>query len=567
MTVTSSRGHAARTASAVLLLLTLTACSFVSTLDAPLEENESWYCFSDAECPASWLCQAGICAERQGEVVDVALSMRPSSQTPELARLDISEASVRLGERLPDLVLPALQRIEGTVTFDAAAGTEREPVSNAELTFRRMLDGRTARDSHTLMASRRGRFALDLPAGRYDISVHPPTDDDRRAPPSQFFDVLVDGSAPLSLVVPPADRNQVLSGQLVRQETGSAALLPLDGARVTAISIDRRHLSTSTLTREDGTFVLHAPLDSRSWRLEARPGPQADYSWPRVTFEPIDLSQPETQPWVFIAGRWREPVSVQGRVDVDDAPPEHLWQVLFRLQDGSLDPERSPPGTHPHYVYPESANLVVRGVTQADGTFEVRALPGRYGLHGAPRERGETRALRQNVEISAEGVSLPTLSASPLRNLRGRVETPDGGAGAGIRVRFIPTNLLGATILRYDVQPALLTQETVTASDGTFRAALTDGTYRLQIEPSERTGWARLERTWTVTAESDGTSVDERLNRSGVVWGRVIRADGDPVVGAEVTTYPPSQFLTPLATALTDASGFYRLVLPAPSAE
>lgn len=537
-------------------------CDFVDTFDAPIEQNESWYCIDDSSCEPMSTCQAGICAELVGDELEVALSIWPSSQSPDLARVDIPTAAVTLGERLPDIVVSDRITVSGEVTFDAPRPDDRLPVIGAEVTFRRLLDGLVPRNAYNTTTNRRGRFDLDVPAGRYEITVIPQPEDDEPAPPSRFFDVLLDGESPIVMVLPPSAHRQVIEGRLVRQDQ-AGELIGLGGARVSASSIDRRHLATASFTDDDGYFKLSAPLDARSWRLEARPGPESDHVWPKVTFEPIDISQPTELERLFIAGRWGQPVSVSGSLANAGGSDTLQWQVLLRLLDGALDPDRSPPETDPNHVYPEDSVLIVRGGSNREGAFEVAALPGQYSLLATPLERGGPNAIKQSVQVSSAGVQLGELETAPHQTLSGVVESPSGEPAFNVRVSVEPVSLLGTSIEVYDVQPALMRQEVFSDLEGHFELELPDGDYILSLEPSERTGWARQERRWSVGEERGDDIRRERLQPSGVVWGRALNSAGRPVVGAEVTAYPVGQFQTPLASALTDSSGFYRLVLPA----
>ncbi|MBI1382567.1 MAG: hypothetical protein GC161_15935 [Planctomycetaceae bacterium] len=183
---------------------------------------------------------------------------------------------------------------------------------------------------------------------------------------------------------------------------------------------------------------------------------------------------------------------------------------------------------------PETARdaLLVEGVVDEAGRVRFHGLvPGTWRITAtAPfgAERG------RDVKAPADGstVDLEITVPAPLV-VRGRVLDPDGNPAGGVRVRSGSPDRIGSVLAAEGDDIGA-----VSASDGTFELAdLPQGDrWPLLAEPpaARRDDWGALYTSTGSLRASASQELVLRLPRAAPLIGRVLRANGEPLAGAEV---------------------------------
>lgn len=354
-----------------------------------------------------------------------------------------------------------------------------------------------------------GTFRLDgLAPGTYALRVEAPS-----LHPVVLPRVAVPRAGPLELRLEPL---ATISGEVLGADGRPAA-----GAVVRAASPD--HAAEAT-TGADGRFTLSVPaggyhlLAARGDEAAALPGPTA--------LAPGGAAS-------GLALRLAPAAALEGAVVGGDGAPVPGAAVAIRRHGAGA--------------------VQARAATEADGRFRLAGLaPGAWDvLIAAPgrspaRVEGVTLAPGQRFPL---GVALPGLGA-----IEGLVTGPRGQPLANARVRVVS---------RGDGLAGLIALEARSDFEGRYRLAAVElGRAELVAhEHGSALGAARAVRV----QEGRTARADFTLEPAGVLAGRASAAGRPPPLGTAVIATPlrGGAGLPQSARALADASGNFRLVVPA----
>lgn len=529
-------------------------------------------CQIDEDCPSRYSCQSGICAAGRDDTLRVALQVVPPTTQQGLGP-QIVELDVTLGASIPDLLVTPPLRTVGTVLIDAPDPRERVPAGNAEIRFVPTGPWASLRETVTARTvDATGRWTAELPAGRYDVTI---TTARLTAPPTRFLDVRLTQSSDRTFVIPPTERARPLRGVLLRQDPETGETLPVPDVRVQAFSLDRAHVSTVDTTDSTGSFLLYAPLEASRYRLTVRQDPELQVPVPSVTFEPITLNERNRQQsLVFHLGLWGDPVPFAVETRDRDGQPLPNVNVAMRtgalppLPDGIVPPAPDSDGVLPTVILPESLSYTHSVQTDDEGNATLAVFPETYLLTAVPLDQSRAIVVLDNVVVPVRAQAPPrTTVVVPERiQVEGIVQSAEGEDGvAGAQVTFELLRTADEDIRVFALNPRVVGAHAETTADGSFTVALSPGTYTVDIRPPERRGLARATFTLDVPDTPAPTEpVSFRMPDSGVVTGRALAPDGQPIVGAEVSAWVTTDDgVRMVATALSGAQGVYRLLLPA----
>ena len=249
--------------------------------------------------------------------------------------------------------------------------------------------------------------------------------------------------------------------------------------------------------------------------------------------------------------------AVPGQISV--APGAIARDITLRLGppagiDGSVSGDGRPlAGAEVAVLAHETACEVARATAGPDGRFSVDGLaPGPYDLEA--KARGRSPARLAGVTLAAGGRFRAAIALAGTGAVEGTVRSPAGQPLAGVRVRVVSRGdgLAGAEPL-----------EVRTDFEGRWRIeGLEAGRAELvAIQEGVATGTSRA-----VEVRAGGVArADLALAEAGELSGRVTADGHRPPAGTAVIAVPMKAGLggTPPARAAVDASGNYRLSLPA----
>jgi carboxypeptidase family protein len=220
-------------------------------------------------------------------------------------------------------------------------------------------------------------------------------------------------------------------------------------------------------------------------------------------------------------------------------PSEHASGVVLQLEpagkiEGTLRDERSRPVGGGRVVAVRRTTSLLGGseketAVEADGEgrFSIGgALPGTYSLLAKGPGRGT--AARNDVEVVAGKSTLLDLVLPGESFVSGRAVDSGGKGVADVWVVAVWNGNREA-----DPASALSTESAFTDDRGSFRiGSLRPGPHRVwgRAQGSLGGGELRVE----VPTEGGVEDLEIRIDESGFVAGRVLRADGSPAVGAKV---------------------------------
>ncbi|WP_315095701.1 carboxypeptidase regulatory-like domain-containing protein [uncultured Cellulomonas sp.] len=205
--------------------------------------------------------------------------------------------------------------------------------------------------------------------------------------------------------------------------------------------------------------------------------------------------------------------------------------------------------------------------TGPDGLFTQKLRAGTYVVRFSPPSTGGM--LTQYWQgASTEAAATPLVVVAGQTSALGDITMTDGGAIAGT-----VTDSAGAPVAGVNVWVSATGGSNVqatTGADGTYRASgLSPGEYRVRFQGAA--GALVLEEYYDdarqyldadlVTSSGSGTvsGIDARLESGSGVTGRVLDADGNPVVNASVWASPRFTLSGSWSSAFTDAEGSYSL--------
>lgn len=557
----------ARRLAGVLLATLLTAACADATLealDALDGGTPSEACRMDEQCGAGQSCQFGLCVDPEPRTVVLSLGIEPPDYRDDLVRQQVTGLQVTLGTEIPDYQLSRPIRVNGALVYDDGSGA---PVS-ATVRFRGTsgIPGE-AYSANTHTVSGGTDFEIELPPGTYDVTI---IDDRPDAGRIIRRAVQISPDAPRarpcednrvcqseSLVLPAPSSYVRVYGSLSRS---TPQLLPVEGARMYAVSVDGRFESTDDITDESGRYDLLVPPGLEAVELRMRPSDGEPI--PTLTFPPFTPSEEQSTDLALSFGPWPDlqPFLLDVNVPADWSAGASVV-VAARAQ-------RELVVTVGDQLSRVEARYDVRA---AGDSFEsdagiVLALPEGPALVSVLAGDASFSPVLATVEVPASG----TPSAGPLvvepgprGTLSGAVVIERSGVavpGAVVIAQYLGSELVPAS--EFGVPEGLFDASGETDEFGRFSMPLVEGLWRLIVEAPESVGAARFDQV-DVVVDSE-SRFDVALQSAGATSGRVVDYLGRPVVGATVQAWLVEETSSRvLWRSTTDADGFYRLVLGA----
>ncbi len=212
--------------------------------------------------------------------------------------------------------------------------------------------------------------------------------------------------------------------------------------------------------------------------------------------------------------------------------------------------------------------------TAADGTYALRALPGRYRVVARVPGYSEEFWREQPTVTGSTELLMGTAETTPNINF---TLTPDALISGRVTELDDTTPILGAliTVFRYDVSGAYqdIIRTASTAADGTYAIGVPPGNYRVSASsPRHEPEYFNERRTLdladtlTLTVGGAAPGTNFTLARYGTISGRVLAENGaSPINGARVTFSPANSsggLETSVANIFTPANGRFEVSLP-----
>lgn len=368
-----------------------------------------------------------------------------------------------------------------------------------------------------------GHFRLDQVApGRHRVLARA----DGMVGSPQGTPVLVEAGQTTNEIEIRMEAGSVLRG-VVRQ-----AGEPVAGARVAAIATDGVRSARTSVSQEDGSFVLE----------------EVPRGAVRFTAWPYDVVSPER----FTVDRARH----EGLVLEVEALGTIVGQVLR---------DRQPVAGAGVKIHGPNAGELDAIRTDAGGRFEARGLrPGPWVLFGEDEREGRFgRATPQTVQLAAGETEEVEIELTYGAAIAGTVVDQDGAPVAGVSVEFWHTGQDDAGIA-------------VTSTDGSFRAATMTGggRYRTIVRPYQGSNatlppapGTELPIVELAGGDSEVTGVVIAVQLDDLsIAGRVIDSSGAPVPDARVAATPirdgaPPRFFrwVHYAATTTDVDGRFAI--------
>ncbi len=216
------------------------------------------------------------------------------------------------------------------------------------------------------------------------------------------------------------------------------------------------------------------------------------------------------------------------------------------------------------YAYTAAGSLVMATTTNANGSFAFSLPPGSYRIVAADLSRhfatgfgGNTNAFATStvINLSAAGQAGAQISLAPAATIEGRVVDAFGAPVANV------------TAAAYNLD-GTLHSSALTKADGTYELLVAPGAYKLVVFDAQSVyatrffGGAREFAATSSVALASGQHLrgfDFSVVLGGIVTGTV-REGSATRAGITVAAYDAAGSL--VATAITDANGVYRFVVP-----
>ncbi|MGB0678812.1 MAG: hypothetical protein ACPGUV_04035 [Polyangiales bacterium] len=532
-------------------------------------------CERDADCSGA-RCHPEllICVSEQSDVMRLAIEVTPASSDSARVPDSFTFTTVELSEPTQlDLQMPEAVTIIGTVRWLS----QPSEVVQAELTLKnRVLPVDIAsapglvRNQGVQTTSRAGVRPADSASGeadyalrtinavRYEVEVLPQGDDERLLPPARFRDVVIDapeGSARFDIRYE-ADL-VAFSGRVFGTADGGAPV-PEDGLRVRAVR------------REDGEVISSTDISGGAGREAGAFFIRLDPSW--TTCDDcfvIEFSAAGDRP--LFPTVWVDPRTFLAGVGTPSVQVPKVSPVQLAGQALAAENGRPLGGAVLSFTSDNVLNMKsgligkfqVQTLSDAEGRFSVELLPGDYDVVMTP-EQSDNAAVHVVRHTVGPVSSQLTLQARERVSFGGEVRTWDG--------RRVPAAAVVATAQRQGPLSELTaaavfgrSQEGTTTADGNFALALDEGGYDLQLRPAQGSGLP-----WVVVSSLPITAATPPIATRYIVppplplFGRVLRADGAPLRGAELVAYrlpaDDEGDAVAVARAVSDTDGHYRLL-------
>lgn len=530
--------RAARSLAPIALMVAAVACS----LRAPhLTES---VCNQDSQCRSGQVCFANACRSPASALQSVVLEVTPptsSSFAPVQRALDLRASAVST----VDLPLPS--RLQGTVVQDrdADGGTPAAvPVGGAALSFQAaqaLLPGRAF--LVTAQTDSSGGFSVRLADAAFRVLILPP------APLPPFSaDVPDRGAQDLTFRLPAPGTLARVSGVL---KSGGA---PLAGARVTPVDRSGVALGAAASADASGRFQLLLPPppveyavrigDATDGGASFAGGPIPSFAADALTLRTATATSSTIE---LDVGALPAPATLTGKVvDLGGAPLAGVR--VTAVTDAA------------------TGFILTRSVlSAADGSFQLGLREGHYVVEAAPALDPDAPALSGERGVDVRTGAVVVLTCGPKARAAGKVLRSGGralGAGAAVTATRLPDRLAGGRAAT----------TTSTDATGSYTLVGDPGTYRVEVVPSPESGEPRqLAYLQVGTPLPGGATADLEpieLSPALVIAGLVRGPNGTstvPVAGASVEVFAingAGDGAVHLGSAVTDAAGKYKLVLP-----
>lgn len=568
---------------AAAFLVGVPGCGFDT---ANRDEAPQNVCTLEEDCLAG-TCVEGLCVEPAPEALRVVVEVEPQVDAERALPPRWRFApEVVLGPGTQDLTLPPGVEVVGQVRFGDL------PVP-ADITFTRVqelpvgteeaLRTRTYAEPTTVDVNG-ATLAADFSSvlgggGVYDVVITPtsapftmedglaPTTANRVVPPILLHNVMLPSDEPrwelevaIADFATPCNANLrvvcTLSGEVVRtSELGDVELE--NGLQVRAVELETGRTVSSLGITEEGQFAIAVGPDTGPYALRVSAGADRPL-FPEVTtdivYDAEGVLRVEMPNFV--------PVVYQGTVETAEGEPLADAVVQFTATDlisaDGLDASLQ--------------RTVVTGSGTSAGQFELSLLPGEYDVIVTP-SAVSTDDPRDEPGILSQRVTL----GSGVRDVRGQVLVLPRRTSFGAQIwtpagETLPVDVEASPLRREGAQGLVARYNraatTTAGPSGWFDLRLDLGLYDISACPPAEGGFPWVVFPGVNVAIPGSTSV--RMVDIGMPVPRtgVVRAhDGTPLVGARVTAYvilddPEGERAVRVATAVSDAYGSYRLLLP-----
>jgi hypothetical protein len=519
-------------------------------------------CTVATDCGAGEECQFGVCVPESSEQVVVSLDIRPPEFRTDLVRQQITGLPVRLGTEIPDFELARPIVVNGSIAYDDGSGV---PVQ-ATVRFRGVsgIPGE-AYSANTRTDTGGSDFVIELPPGLYDVTVIDDRQDVGRiirrgvtiSPEAQRARPCDDRICQAESFVVPAPQSYVrVQGQLSRR---APSLVPVEGARISAVSADGRFESTDDVTDAGGVFDLLVPpgLDAIEFRMRADDG----FLLPTLVFPAVAPPAEEGAPIDLVIGPWDGVIElggvIGGATELVETPILLAARVERVVTAGVLGAETE---VTARYDLPLGAVTAdgsgAFALSLPVGTTELLAVPADGSLEPG-LARIDTLAL---IESEATSASIEFRMRPPVR-LTGEVFatfTGDVTPDATVEATWI-----GPLDAEWGPVPAAALDRRTTANAlGAYTLDLPRGRWQLAADAPAGTGTARWVRE--LAEVRDDAVLDIALPTAGVARGRVLDNQRQPVAGATIQAWVEVDGTPQLIwRTLTNDEGVYDLLLPA----
>jgi len=519
---------------ALPLLLLAAACS----LRAP-RTSQVAPCSSTSQCDRTDVCFLGECRPPASNLSVVRVEVRPPDNSP-FGVMQASNIDLHVSV-LNDFALQPPLAASGSVSQapDAPTGAVT-PVPGATITFTEHAPAIPDRvEQIAAQTDSSGAFTARLPQGIWDVLVQPPL----QLPP--FRPAALDTAAPaLQLVLPKVSSLVRVSGAVDSSDGGVLA-----GASVTAVDVQGDPLSAPALTQEDGGYSLLLPPGSTSYLLQVGPPPNVDAGMAAEAFDPLPVYDELTPTAAGVTIALPPEVVMSGQVLDSSNAPVAAARVYAR-SDGM------------------PWNLARSTTAGGDGSYTLSLRAGTYVVEAAPSSAASAPGVSGELPVTLSADTTQNFTCPPKVRHFGLVITPDGHTTAA-------NYQVTATRLADKLLTTRTGFTTATGLDGIYHVIADPGQYRFEVVPPPEAGLPRKIVQFDLSAIEPGETalptieISPPLSVVGTVCGKPgggkCGTQDAPVPGATVSFFSVDASGAHgifLGSALTDASGHYKAVVP-----
>lgn len=545
-----------------VVLLAIASCSFANGDGG----NTSNYCDTDEDCPGS-ACdlQDHVCFKADElnfqialEVVSKTDSASSASVFSERFSLDDHEEKIIAVGDTTDIfgtirISGSDARVVGDISF-LRRSTVKNLVSKIVVqTFPEV----TIRDGEEV------DFATTLLTGDYEVLVQPNAALANELPPMNYTLQLLGASeAPIPFVYPKSADMCTFSGMVANNLDQGMNGLQIKAVDRTSGQTVSSVVTTKAIDGQSGSFSLKIPKGANDYVLKVGPA-STELIYPEVTIDPAYLfpqSQCE-QTHTLLVPALQSSVEYRAKVVTSEegAPAVPNAVVIVTSTSDATD-------LGVGQVHRLSA------LTNAEGEFEVKLLPGSYELIVRPESTAlQFGVLATSVSVSTEGEVTPPsgeVIQLPFRhNFRGRVQSDSLEPMRGATVQAVALQS-SEGLEEWPSSAYNRSNQTQTNDQGEFVLPLDVGRYDLVIQTPVDSGypWVVVPDVIIKGDEAEASEQDFTLVTPIPVKGLVVDSRGKPLVGLEVIAHGvilhgSAQRSLQVGKIVTDESGRFTLLL------